>query len=191
MRLPSGATAAPWFTSMPSITPTTLLVAGSMTWTLSPALLVWMMRTFVVRSCAARGAAREEYGDASRSVRRVALSASHDRQLLELPSTHAFSVCHSGSFCEVAVLAAVVEEIAARLFGERMHEQLALQAARHDRRAARRRSSCATPLRSRSCAPGASGCSRSGVPDAWHDDAARVPGTLREKDRLTFVLNTS
>src|SRR5258708_23089834 len=32
---------------MPSITPTTLLVAGSMTCTLSPALLVWMIRTFL------------------------------------------------------------------------------------------------------------------------------------------------
>src|SRR6185436_4842789 len=47
MRLPSGATPAPWFTSMPSITPTTLLVAGSMMWTLSPALLVWMIRTLL------------------------------------------------------------------------------------------------------------------------------------------------
>ena len=28
--VPSGATATPWFTSMPSITPTTLLVTGSM-----------------------------------------------------------------------------------------------------------------------------------------------------------------
>src|ERR1700682_4067740 len=45
MRLPSGATAAPWFTSIPSITPTTLFVAGSMTWTVSPALLVWVIRT--------------------------------------------------------------------------------------------------------------------------------------------------
>ena len=34
-------------TSIPVITPTTLLVAGSMTWTLSPALLVWMIRTFL------------------------------------------------------------------------------------------------------------------------------------------------
>src|SRR5215472_3982062 len=45
MRLPSGATATPWFTSIPSITPTTLFVAGSITSTLSPALFVWMIRT--------------------------------------------------------------------------------------------------------------------------------------------------
>src|SRR2546430_2606560 len=56
MRLPSGAIAAPWFTSIPSITPTTLLVAGSMMCTLSPALLVWMMRIFFPSLSAARGA---------------------------------------------------------------------------------------------------------------------------------------
>jgi len=39
-------TAAPWFTSIPVITPTTVFVTGSMTCTLSPALLVWMIRTF-------------------------------------------------------------------------------------------------------------------------------------------------
>ena len=43
--LPSGATAAPWFTSIPLISPTTLLVAGSISITLSPAALVWTMRT--------------------------------------------------------------------------------------------------------------------------------------------------
>ena len=45
MRLPSGAIAAPWFTSIPSISPITLFVSGSMTWTLSPALLVCTITT--------------------------------------------------------------------------------------------------------------------------------------------------
>src|SRR4051812_31620408 len=44
-RLPSGAAATPWFTSIPLISPTTLLVAGSISMTLSPAALVWTMRT--------------------------------------------------------------------------------------------------------------------------------------------------
>ena len=44
-RLPSGATAAPWFTSMPVISATTLLVTGSMSEMLSPAELVWTIRT--------------------------------------------------------------------------------------------------------------------------------------------------
>src|SRR5258707_12487753 len=51
--LPICATAAPWFTSIPVITPTTLLVAGSMMWMSSPALLVWLMRPF---AAAAEGA---------------------------------------------------------------------------------------------------------------------------------------
>src|SRR5262245_32323804 len=36
---------APWFTSMSLISPTTLFVAGSISITLSPAELVWTMRT--------------------------------------------------------------------------------------------------------------------------------------------------
>src|SRR6266542_6631023 len=56
MRLPSGAAPAPWPTSIPLITATTLFVAGSMMWTLSPALLVWMIRTLF---CAAAGFFRE------------------------------------------------------------------------------------------------------------------------------------
>ena len=51
MRLPSGATPTPWFTSIPEITPTTLFVTGSMMWTLSPALFVWIIRTLF---CAAK-----------------------------------------------------------------------------------------------------------------------------------------
>src|ERR1700690_1989744 len=39
-----GATGTPWFTSIPGIFPTTLLVAGSITVMLSPAKLVCRMR---------------------------------------------------------------------------------------------------------------------------------------------------
>src|SRR5712671_5900353 len=46
MRLPSGATATPWGASIPLISPTTLLVAASMMWMLSPAELVWTIRSF-------------------------------------------------------------------------------------------------------------------------------------------------
>src|SRR5258707_9328005 len=46
MRVPSGEAVTPWLTSIPVISPTTLLVVGSMRWILSPALLVWIIRTF-------------------------------------------------------------------------------------------------------------------------------------------------
>src|SRR3982074_2176849 len=45
MREPSGDTAIPWLASIPLISPTTLLVAGSMMWMLSPAEFVWMIRS--------------------------------------------------------------------------------------------------------------------------------------------------
>src|SRR5882672_8361376 len=48
MRLPSGATVIPWVASIPLISRTTLFVAGSMMWMVSPAKFVWM-----TRSCAA------------------------------------------------------------------------------------------------------------------------------------------
>src|SRR6266850_1505102 len=44
-RLPSGDAAAPWFTSIPPISPTTVFVTGSISITLSPAALVWTIRT--------------------------------------------------------------------------------------------------------------------------------------------------
>src|SRR5215471_10746626 len=44
-RLPSGEGAAPWLTSISLISPTTLSVAGSISMTLSPAELVWTIRT--------------------------------------------------------------------------------------------------------------------------------------------------
>src|SRR5258708_23785752 len=48
MRLPSGDAAMPWFASIPLISPTTLLLAGSMMLMLSPAEFVWR-----IRNCAA------------------------------------------------------------------------------------------------------------------------------------------
>src|ERR1700736_6509626 len=62
MRLPSVDVATPWLASIPLISPTTLLVAGSMMWMLSPAELVWMMRSF---PCCA---AAEEKDKAHRTV---------------------------------------------------------------------------------------------------------------------------
>src|SRR3954469_4747704 len=78
MWLPSGETAAPWLTSIPAISPTTLLVAGSMMLTASPALFVWMMRTFL-ESVFATG-------------------------VLVSPRTQAASVSHSGSSCDAQCL---------------------------------------------------------------------------------------
>src|SRR5215813_5299513 len=60
--VPSGAAAAPWFTSMPPISPTTLFVAGSISITLSPAALVCTMRTdaaWTAAEAATRARARE------------------------------------------------------------------------------------------------------------------------------------
>src|SRR5258708_31572005 len=46
MRLLSGDTMTPWGVSIPLISPTTLFVATSMIWMLSPAELVWITRSF-------------------------------------------------------------------------------------------------------------------------------------------------
>src|SRR6185369_10273166 len=129
---------------MPSITPTTLLVAGSITCTLSPALLVWMIRTFLL------------------SPSPAALRHSVPRKIAATRATHRRTVCvviiivslSVGAACRShhpvperlplgivlrgEVLAAVVVEVAARILGERMHEQLALQAASHHRHAPHR-----------------------------------------------------
>src|SRR6266545_3819284 len=122
---------------MPSITPTTLLVAGSITCTLSPALLVWMIRTFLlVPSPAALRHSVPRKSAATRATHRrivclfimiVSLSVgacglSHHPVAERLPL---------GIVLRLEVLAAVVVEVAARCFGERVDEQLALQAARH------------------------------------------------------------
>src|ERR1700674_3278607 len=62
MRLPSGATAIPWLASIPLISPTTLFVAGSMMWMLSPAEFVWMIRSF------GSGAALKENDTAHKTI---------------------------------------------------------------------------------------------------------------------------
>src|SRR5262245_29978583 len=51
-RVPSGDAAAPWFTSISLISPTTLFVSGSISITLSPAALVWTILT--VEACRTR-----------------------------------------------------------------------------------------------------------------------------------------
>ena len=124
----------------PSMTPTTLLVAGSMTWTLSPALLVWMIRTFlsrmvlsgsgrIVHSMIAAG--EREHRDESR------VSVRHDRQ--------PFSCCSRVCPITQALGASATRDRSARrsacrrcdrsrrppFLGQRMHEQLALHAAWH------------------------------------------------------------
>ena len=91
-------------------------------------------------------------------------SSAIGRYFAVCPSTHAFNVCHSGSFCELPVLAAAVIEIAARFFGERVNEQPALRAAGHGH-ALDRFEVLARLLVVPGRAPGGSGCSRNGVPD--------------------------
>src|ERR1700730_16790223 len=126
MRLPSGDVATPWLASIPLISPTTLLVAGSMMWMLSPAELVWMMRSFpcwaaaeendkVHRTIAARVAkpqrnTRSFFIVISHVQRQQTLSAAHaGRQFVHqetfldryfAPDAKALSVIQSGSNCE-------------------------------------------------------------------------------------------
>src|SRR5678815_2295733 len=101
---------------MPSITPTTLLVSGSITWTLSPALLVWMMRTFFC--CAHRPAVQK--ATAATTMRHrpsacvlvviVVYSSPEAHELCARlyfaagPMTHVLKICHSASFCELQCL---------------------------------------------------------------------------------------
>src|SRR5436190_19152847 len=111
---------------MPSITPTTLLVAGSITCTLSPALLVWMIRTFLL------------------SPSPAALRHSVPRTIAATRATHRRAVClfimivslsvgaarpshypvperqPLGVVLRREVLAPVVIEVAARILGERV-----------------------------------------------------------------------
>src|SRR6516162_3198193 len=127
MRLPSADVATPWLASIPLISPTTLLVAGSMMWMLSPAELVWRMRSFPC--CAAADEKDSAYrvipAKAARPqrstwlfvivishIQRHSLAASAARQarssgdlLIDCyfcvaPDTNAFSVSQSGSDCE-------------------------------------------------------------------------------------------
>src|ERR1041384_3357941 len=122
---------------MPSITPTTLLVAGSMTCTLSPALLVWMIRTFLlVPSPAALRHSVPRKIAATRATHRravclVIMIVSLSVGAARLPHHPVAERLPFGIVLRREVLAAVVEEVATGIFCERMHEQLALQAARH------------------------------------------------------------
>src|SRR5947207_1494634 len=124
MRLPSGEIAAPWLTSIPSITPTTLLVAGSMTWTLSPALLVWMIRTLF---CADRATESKTIAPNTVTERHIACWI----VIASTPPTKnpGFQGLPFRIVLRSPVLVAVVKEIATRAFRERMHEQAALREA--------------------------------------------------------------
>src|SRR5258705_4250231 len=135
MRLPSGGAPTPWLTSIPEITPTTLFVAGSITWTLSPALLVWMIRTLlcwaaagIVQRTIAATTARYR-----RSVRMFVIVVNSSTPLttaLRSLSKHkGFQCLPLGIVLRAEMLAAIVEEVSASLFLERMEEKLALQEA--------------------------------------------------------------
>src|SRR5262245_22512482 len=121
---------------MPSITPTTLLVAGSMTCTLSPALLVWMIRTFLfVPSPAALRHSVPRNIAATRATHRrtvclfimiVSLSVGARLSHHPVPQRHPLGIALRGE-----VLTAIVVEVSARVLCKRVYEQLALHAARH------------------------------------------------------------
>src|SRR5712692_6514178 len=151
MRLPSGATAAPWFTSIPVITPTTLFVAGSMTWTLSPALLVWMIRTLLLLSAALEDRVHRRTPAKIVRYHRNAcvlvivvnsfLSRSSmpgvrgkiDTPLVPRLSKHKrFQRLPFRVVLRLEVLASIVKEIATGLLLERVDQQSAVQAARHE-----------------------------------------------------------
>src|SRR6266567_3869665 len=125
MRLPSGDTATPWPASIPLISPTTLFVAGSMMWMLSPAEFVWMIRSLdccaaaeeidtVHRAIPARAVRPTRsnclfvifviplfsYSAERSSEDRSVHQETVDRYFTVAPSMNAFRVCHSGSCCE-------------------------------------------------------------------------------------------
>src|ERR1044071_219906 len=116
--------------------PTTLLVAGSITWTLSPALLVWRTRTFLPPwSWAVRPIVHRKIAAVTATQRRgtclfvmiVSLSVGAAR-LSHHPVAERLPL---GIVLRGEMLAAVVIEVAARVLAKRMNEQLALEAARH------------------------------------------------------------
>src|SRR5258705_5707630 len=106
-----------------------------MTWTLSPALLVWMIRTFLSCCCALRHighrmiAARSARPRRSTRVLVMIVNLSIPRGLSHYPGSQRLPL---RIVLRGEVLAAVVIEVAARRFLERMREQLALHAARRD-----------------------------------------------------------
>src|SRR5689334_21183747 len=126
---------------MPSISPTTLFVTGSITCTLSPALFVWRMRTLPL--CAwgdalpIRAASTEAATIASsEEIRRVMVMSSLIGSGRRLAHHESLQRQPFGIVLRLEVLAAVVEEVAASGFLERMDQQHALRAAGHHRHAA-------------------------------------------------------
>src|SRR5690348_10825518 len=118
MRWPSGATPTPWFTSMPSMTPTTLFVTGSITWMLSPALFVWMMRTLPACACGDAVPIRAARSEAatiaiSEEIRFVMVMSFLIRSGSRLAHHERFQRQPLGIGLRLEVLAAVVEEVAA------------------------------------------------------------------------------
>src|SRR5215218_41248 len=126
MRVPSGDAPAPCPASMSLISPTTLLVAGSMMWTLSPALLVWMIRTLL---CAASGSAPRITTLSTRTkVReRVLITPHSSHRLLGLPHDEGPQHLPLGILLRGEVLPAAVEEVAACRLFERVNQQRALR----------------------------------------------------------------
>src|SRR5262252_2238250 len=129
MRLPSGATAAPWLTSIPSMIPITLLVTGSIRWTLSPALLVWTITTRLPAACGdsvIRHTAAPTASDRrihrvfiiARSICRALVRLSEDEGPQHLP----FRIVLGREMLPAAVI-----EVAAGFFLDRMQEQAALR----------------------------------------------------------------
>src|SRR5262245_39739739 len=127
MRVPSGEAPAPCPASMSLISPTTLLVAGSMMWTLSPALLVWMIRTLL---CAASGSApRLTILSTRTKVREKVLIPLSSHRLLGLAHDKGPQHLPLGIFLRGEVLPAAVKEVAAGRLFERMNQERALRVA--------------------------------------------------------------
>src|SRR5207253_3184096 len=82
---------------MSLISPTTVFVAGSMMVTLSPALLVWMIRVPPRLRDAAGDGAWVELAFATAAGLADVIGAG-------FPLTHAARICHSGSVCDAQCL---------------------------------------------------------------------------------------
>src|SRR5258705_8328364 len=146
MRLPSGATVIPWVASSPLISLTTLFVAGSMMWMLSPAKFVWM-----IRSCAASAEKDTVHRTIPAKAARprdiclffifvILLSTTISWKTGPLPPAPSrFLSEHKGFQClprrvvlRLELLSPTVMGIATGLLGERMFDDGAVQAAGHN-----------------------------------------------------------
>src|ERR1043166_536521 len=161
---------------------------------LSPALLVWMIRTFfVVPSPAALRLSVPRKIAASRATHRrivcllimiVSLSVGAAR----LPHHPVAERLPLGIVLRGEVLPAVVKEVASRVLGERMHEQLALHAARHHRHAPH-----GIEILARLFVGPRRGARIERLQAHWRAlavarDAARMPRSLLQEDRLDLRL---